>query len=46
MITEEQILAINRALARGDRVEIIPVKDGVRIVRIMRKNLKTESSEQ
>ena len=35
--TMEKIDAI---LARGDRVELIPVKDGVKVVRITRKEVK------
>lgn len=35
--TMEKVDAI---LARGDRVELIPVKDGVKVVRITRKEVK------
>lgn len=31
---------VDSILARGDRVELIPVKDGVKVVRIMRKEVK------
>ena len=46
LLSDEQIIAIERVLARGDRVEIIPTKDGVRLVKIARRNIKTESPEQ
>lgn len=29
-------------LAKGDRVELIPVKDGFKVIRIHRKEMKTE----
>lgn len=35
------IRAIESILARGDRVELIPVKDGVRVVRVKRETVKT-----
>ena len=31
---------VENVLSKGDRVEIIPVKDGVRIVKIKRENIK------
>lgn len=34
------IRAIESILARGDRVELIPVKDGVRVVRVRRETVK------
>lgn len=37
---EKTIKAIEAVLAKGDRVEIIPVKDGVRINRIKRETVK------
>ncbi len=41
-ISPAQLDAIKQALGRGDRVEIIPVKDGaVRIIRIQRHEIKT-----
>lgn len=36
---DKQIKAINAILAKGDRVELIPVKDGVKIVRIKRETV-------
>jgi hypothetical protein len=38
-LTKEQINAIEKVLADGDRVELIPVKDGIKIVRIKRNNV-------
>ena len=40
-IGQAPLAAILEALGRGDRVEIIPVKDGVRIIRIQRREIKT-----
>ena len=34
--------AIEQALARGERVELIPGKDGVKVVRVRREEMKTE----
>lgn len=34
--------SIESILAKGDRVELIPTKDGVKIVRIRREPIKTE----
>ena len=35
------LAAIEAILRKGDRVEIIPVKDGVKVVRIRREEVKT-----
>lgn len=35
----ETIKAIEAILSKGDRVELIPVKDGVEVVRIRRKKV-------
>ena len=37
---EKTIKAAEAALSRGDRVELIPTKDGVKVVRIRREPLK------
>ena len=37
---EKQIKAIEAVLSKGDRVELIPVKDGVKIIHIKRKEVK------
>lgn len=34
------LAAIEAILRKGDRVEIIPVKDGVRVVRVKRETVK------
>lgn len=36
----ETIKAIEAVLAKGDRVELIPVKDGVKVVQVRRKEIK------
>ena len=38
---EKTIEAIKSVLAKGDRVELIPVKDGVKVVQVRRKEIKT-----
>ena len=40
MIDGAALAAIEAILRNGDRVEIIPVKDGVKIVRIRREVVK------
>lgn len=40
-LTEKQLQAIHRVLEKGDRVELIPNKDGVRLLEVRRKNIKT-----
>ena len=37
---KKQIKAIEAVLARGDRIELIPVKDGVKIIHIKREEVK------
>ena len=39
---EKTIEAIKSVLAKGDRVELIPVKDGVKVIQIRRKQVNTE----
>ena len=39
-MTDAQVKAIEAVLAKGDRVELIPVKDGVRVVRVKRETVK------
>lgn len=41
-MTVQTIKAIEAILVKGDRVELIPTKDGVKIVRIRREPIKTE----
>ena len=40
MIDDAALAAIEAILRKGDRVEIIPVKDGVKIVHIRREVVK------
>lgn len=40
MMTDAQVKAIEAVLAKGDRVELIPVKDGVKVVQVKRKEIK------
>lgn len=39
-VTEAQVKAIEALLAKGDRVELIPVKDGVKVILVKRKEIK------
>lgn len=39
---EKTIKAIETVLAKGDRAELIPVKDGVKVIHIKRKEVKSE----
>lgn len=44
---DEKAWAIIKAiLAKGDRVELIPVKDGVKIMHIKREEIKNYGMEQ
>ena len=38
---EKTIEAIKSVLAKGDRVELIPVKNGVKIIHIKREEVKS-----
>ena len=40
MIDVAALAAIEAILRKGDRVELIPVKDGVRVVRVKRETVK------
>lgn len=40
MIDEKTIKTAESVLARGERVELIPVKDGVKVVRVRREEVK------
>ena len=37
---EKMIRSIESILKKGDRVELIPVKDGVKVIQIQRKEIK------
>lgn len=39
-MTADALAAIEAILAKGDRVELIPVKDGVKVVHIKRESVK------
>lgn len=39
MIDRNTIKAAESILAKGDRVELIPVKDGVKVVRVRREEV-------
>ena len=40
VLTEKDIAKINSVLAKDQRVEVIPVKDGVRVIKIKRDEVK------
>jgi hypothetical protein len=44
MLKREHINAIEKVLKKGDRIEIIPVKDGIRIVKVKRENIPLSKS--
>lgn len=39
-ISAKTLEAIEKALTHGDRVELIPVKDGVKVIRVRRDEIK------
>lgn len=41
-LTQEQVAAINAALEKNYRVELIPLKDGVKIVKVSRAEIKAK----
>lgn len=44
-INEKTVKAIEQVLERGDRVEVIPTKDGLRVIRIRRETVAQETKE-
>lgn len=40
LLTPDKIKAAEAVLAKGDRVELIPVKGGVRVIQVQRKEIK------
>lgn len=44
MIDEKIIKAAESVLAKGDRVELIPVKDGVKVVRVRREEVREKKN--
>lgn len=46
-MTEEKIIqAVKAALAKGDKVLLIPVKDGVRLFRFERREIKIDCNKK
>lgn len=41
-LTPQQIAAAERVLNRGDRVELVPLKDGVKVLRTKREEVKPQ----
>ena len=41
-ITPAALATIEAILRKGDRVELIPVKDGIKVIHIKRKEVKSE----
>ena len=39
-LTEKQIAAVNKVLSSDNRVELVPVRDGVKVLEIKRKEVK------
>lgn len=46
VLTREALAALERILAKGERVEIIPTKDGVRIFEVRRREIKSPAAER
>ena len=42
-IAAQTIKAIESVLAKGDRVELIPVKDGIKVVKVKRETVDCEN---
>lgn len=42
-LSQAEIRAINAVLSQDQRVELIPTKDGVRVIRIRREEVKTSA---
>lgn len=40
-LTPEQIKAIEKVLSKGERVEIIPIKDGAKLIKLRREEIRT-----
>lgn len=41
-LSPEQIAAIERVVNKGDRAEVVPSKDGLRILKAHREEIKTK----
>lgn len=42
LLKEPEIRKAESVLAKGDRVELIPIKDGVKVMRVRREEVKNE----
>lgn len=40
LLTPKKVGDIESVLAKGDRVELIPVKDGVKVIKIKREEIR------
>lgn len=40
LLTEKDIKSVEAVLSKGDRVELIPVKEGVKVIKIKREEIK------
>lgn len=45
LLKQTDIKSAESVLAKGDRVELIPVKDGVKVVRVRREEVKEKASK-
>ena len=45
-LTAAQIAAIERTLTAGDRVELVPVKDGAKVFQLCRKEIQGVTAER
>ena len=45
-LTAAQIAAIERTLTAGDRVELVPVKDGAKVFQVKRKEITGDTAER
>lgn len=43
LLTQNDIKAAEKVLANGDRVELIPVKDGVKVIKVKREEIKKQN---
>jgi hypothetical protein len=45
-LNKEQIKGIEKVLTKGDRVELIPIKNGVKILKVKRETIKYPPSKR
>lgn len=45
-LQQDDIKAIETVLSKGDRVELIPVKDGIKVMHIKRKEVKANVTQE